>query len=140
MSARWTIVSAFPAGQAGAGLIVLRTAAMIGYGTLGVSALSTRGPTDAILGAVIVSGAMLLALGLWTRRVALVLGGTQVSFELVHRQVFATAGRDPRALTTFVLLISLAIGLALVGPGAFSIDARRFGWRRIAIKRPTDRS
>jgi hypothetical protein len=33
-----------------------------------------------------------------------------------------------------ILLATLAGALALLGPGAWSIDARRFGWKRIVIR------
>ncbi|HEX6650766.1 MAG TPA: hypothetical protein VF075_14545 [Pyrinomonadaceae bacterium] len=35
-----------------------------------------------------------------------------------------------------VLLASLGVALALLGPGNWSVDARRSGWRRIEIRRP----
>ena len=35
-----------------------------------------------------------------------------------------------------VLLASLGVALALLGPGTWSVDARRFGWKRIEIRRP----
>jgi uncharacterized membrane protein YphA (DoxX/SURF4 family) len=34
-----------------------------------------------------------------------------------------------------VLLASLGVVMALLGPGAWSVDARRFGWKRIEIRR-----
>lgn len=33
-----------------------------------------------------------------------------------------------------ILLATIGIALALIGPGAFSVDARRFGWKRIDIQ------
>jgi hypothetical protein len=33
-----------------------------------------------------------------------------------------------------VLLAALAAALALLGPGAWSIDARLFGWRRVEVR------
>jgi len=33
-----------------------------------------------------------------------------------------------------VLLATIGVALALIGPGAFSVDARRFGWKRIDIQ------
>jgi putative oxidoreductase len=37
-----------------------------------------------------------------------------------------------------VLLASLAVSIALLGPGTWSVDARRFGWKRIEIRRPDE--
>ena len=37
-----------------------------------------------------------------------------------------------------VLLASLGVALALMGPGAWSVDARLFGWKRIEIQRPDE--
>src|SRR5215469_4640615 len=34
---------------------------------------------------------------------------------------------------TNILLATIGVALALIGPGAFSVDARRFGWKRIGI-------
>jgi putative oxidoreductase len=33
-----------------------------------------------------------------------------------------------------ILLATIGLALALVGPGAFSVDARLFGWKRIDIR------
>jgi uncharacterized membrane protein YphA (DoxX/SURF4 family) len=35
-----------------------------------------------------------------------------------------------------VLLASIGVALALLGPGTWSVDARRSGWKRIEIRRP----
>jgi uncharacterized membrane protein YphA (DoxX/SURF4 family) len=35
-----------------------------------------------------------------------------------------------------VLLASLGVALALLGPGNWSVDARLSGWKRIEIRRP----
>jgi uncharacterized membrane protein YphA (DoxX/SURF4 family) len=37
-----------------------------------------------------------------------------------------------------VLLACLGVSLALLGPGTWSLDARRFGWKRIEIRRPDE--
>jgi hypothetical protein len=34
------------------------------------------------------------------------------------------------------LLAGLGAALALLGPGAWSVDARLYGWKRIEIRRP----
>jgi uncharacterized membrane protein YphA (DoxX/SURF4 family) len=35
---------------------------------------------------------------------------------------------------TNILLITLCAALVLLGPGAWSVDARLFGWKRIDIR------
>ena len=35
-----------------------------------------------------------------------------------------------------VFLASLGAAIALMGPGAWSVDARLFGWKRIEIRPP----
>jgi uncharacterized membrane protein YphA (DoxX/SURF4 family) len=35
-----------------------------------------------------------------------------------------------------LLLASIGVALALLGPGIWSVDARRSGWKRIEIRRP----
>ena len=36
----------------------------------------------------------------------------------------------------WALLVTLGIALCLLGPGAWSVDARLFGWKRIEIPEP----
>jgi uncharacterized membrane protein YphA (DoxX/SURF4 family) len=39
-----------------------------------------------------------------------------------------------------IFLATIGIGLALLGPGEWSVDARLFGWRRIDIRRMKNRA
>jgi uncharacterized membrane protein YphA (DoxX/SURF4 family) len=66
---------------------------------------------------------MLLLAGLWTP----ISGALLAAFELWN--TFSQPG-DP---WTKILLGTLGVALALLGPGAWSIDARLFGWKRIDI-------
>ena len=76
---------------------------------------------------VIAAGAGLLILfGLWTRVAGAILAISELWIAFSH-------GHDP---WLSVLLASLGVALVLLGPGAWSIDARRFGWKRIEIRRP----
>ena len=34
-----------------------------------------------------------------------------------------------------IFLVTIGLGLALLGPGAWSVDARLFGWKRIDVRR-----
>lgn len=75
----------------------------------------------AVLGAGV---GILLLLGLWTP----IAGALVMVFEL--RNAFLKSG-DP---WFDVVLATLAAGLVLLGPGAWSVDARLFGWKRIDIR------
>ena len=44
------------------------------------------------------------------------------------------AFEQPRDSLTHILLVTLGAALVLVGPGAWSVDARLFGWKRINIR------
>lgn len=70
------------------------------------------------------SAGILLLAGLWTP----ITGALVVGVELWG--LFSQPG-DP---WTYILLGSIGAALALLGPGAWSIDARIFGWKRIEIR------
>ena len=71
----------------------------------------------------ITAGTLLLA-GLWT----------PVSGSFVAVWGFWNAISQPGDPWYHILLGTLGAGLALVGPGAWSIDARLFGWKRIDVR------
>jgi uncharacterized membrane protein YphA (DoxX/SURF4 family) len=71
-------------------------------------------------------GGLLLLFGLWTS----VAGAIVAIMELL---IAFSHSHDP---WVSVLLASLGVALALMGPGAWSVDALRFGWKRIEIRRP----
>jgi putative oxidoreductase len=58
-----------------------------------------------------ISGALVVALGIWKSIVQ---------------------SEDPWAN---IFLATIGIGLALLGPGEWSVDARLFGWKRIDVRR-----
>jgi putative oxidoreductase len=84
----------------------------------GVSALLAGPPLGAVLFQALSIGlGLLLIAGLWTP-----VAGTLVAAEALWN-VFSS-GASWRS----ILLATLGAALALVGPGAWSIDARLFGW------------
>jgi uncharacterized membrane protein YphA (DoxX/SURF4 family) len=76
---------------------------------------------------VIAAGAGLFVLfGLWTS----VAGAVVATIELF---IAFSQNHDP---WLSVLLASVGVALALLGPGNWSVDTRRSGWKRIEIRRP----
>jgi putative oxidoreductase len=90
----------------------------------GVLALLAGPPQGAVLFQALSIGlGLLLLVGLWTP-----VAGTLVAAEALWN-VFAS-GHPWR----WIMLVTLGAALALIGPGAWSIDARLFGWRRLEIR------
>ena len=119
------LFSTFARGRPGAGILIMRLAAGVTLITTGVTAL-LPGPSlvPAILNVLAVTGGTLLILGLWTP-----LAGSAVAIVQLWTLVFQPG--DP---WTRILLAAFGAGLAMVGPGAWSIDARLFGWKRINFR------
>ena len=109
----------FPGGWPGAGLLVLRLAAAIPLLLEGCSGF-WGAPRDGLFAGFI--GSLLLA-GLWTP----VAGGLQAIIEVWT--IFAR-GTAP---SIHVLVATLGVSLVMLGPGAWSVDARLFGRKRIDI-------
>jgi uncharacterized membrane protein YphA (DoxX/SURF4 family) len=127
------LFSAFPGGRAGIALLLLRAALGIALMFQGGFYLREPGapPTTWLEGiAALVAGALLL-LGYFTPIVgiAVVLGGLGIYLELLPPG--APALFDTKLAIVFAMTILLA--LILIGPGAFSVDARVFGRREIII-------
>ena len=115
----------FARGWPGAGLLLMRLVAgiaLVNQGAVGMTGATRLGPV-APHALAICSGILLLA-GLWTP-----IAGVLVA--VIHLWTFTQPG-DP---WIHILLGTVGIALALVGPGAWSVDARLFGWKRIDISR-----
>jgi len=118
------LFSRFARGSAGVGLLLLRVAAGSIVVARGICALRNTVSTGTdIFQLVVAAAALLFIIGLWTPAAAAVL----ISFELwqmVSRREY---------LAVEVLLCTVALAIALLGPGACSVDARLFGWKRLDI-------
>jgi len=120
------LFSTFAHGAPGAGLLLMRLAA---GGALVIHAIGAlaAGPAPAagVYHALVTVIGILLLLGLWTPVVA-VLAALAAAWCLFS---------EPKDAGFHVLLATLGIALALLGPGGWSVDARLFGWRRVEIRK-----
>src|SRR5215510_13148821 len=108
------------------GLLLLRvvTAAVLVFGCVELHRVT---PVLTVAPFVFAAAAgLLLLLGLWT-----VIAGVGV----VVLEAFLAVSHSCD-LYMSVLLATRGLALALLGPGAWSVDARRFGWKRIEIRPP----
>ena len=111
------LFSSFPNGRAGAALLLLRLAASAFLVMHNRSSFEGTW-TSISIGSVAVSSAVFLAAGFLTP-IAGVLGAAA-----------ALLGEGPMCSE-----VAIAAALVLLGPGAYSVDARLFGRREIVIAR-----
>ena len=117
------LYSTFARGWPGVGLILLRlTAAITAFHLSGSAPASNRTLSTIVIER---AAALLLCGGLWTPIAAGVLAVLAI-WTAVSRN------DDPWVL---ILLASVGIALAMLGPGAWSIDALLFGRRRLTLDR-----
>jgi len=129
------LFSTFPNGWPGAGLLLARLCLGAALVYVGVASIPPRAAdTIAIVETfTTTAGGILLLVGLWTP----VAGG------------LAALAQTARALSAYstmrqtvwihVFLAVLSVSLAMLGPGAWSIDARLFGRKRFDLDRTRER-
>lgn len=117
------LFSTFADGAPGAGLLLLRLSASVGLIVPAVTAL-LDGPAAiaAVFHALPAGLGVLLLAGLWTPIV-----GTLVAVDALW-DVFAST-----RLCCSIMIATVGAALALLGPGALSVDARIFGWKSVKI-------
>lgn len=103
----------------------MRTVGAIGLLDQAVTRLRAGGPIEpATLAVLAASAGVFLLLGLWT----------PIAGVLVVVIESWSALSQPGDPWIYILLASISAALALLGPGAWSVDARIFGWKRIDIQ------
>jgi putative oxidoreductase len=117
------LFSSFPNGLPGTGLLLLRLSLA---GTLLADAAAKLAAADfalilLYLGEILAG--TLLSIGLWTPLVAVLVCLLQLVMAL-----------SDGAAELYLLRAAVGLCIALLGPGAWSIDARLFGRRRVEIK------
>jgi uncharacterized membrane protein YphA (DoxX/SURF4 family) len=119
------LFSTFADGWPGIGLLLLRllTAAALMY--FGISSLSAASPLAMVLQIIGISAGVLLLIGLWTPVAGALAAFVKVWIALLR---YLSHSGDPWVAITQAVLSAV---LAMVGPGAWSIDARLFGRKRI---------
>jgi putative oxidoreductase len=107
------------------GLILLRLVAGGAAIARGIAGLKADPSLEsAILEVIGMAAGALLLPGLWT----VIAGAVLAALELWN--VLSVQPADP---WPSILLGAIGAALALLGPGAWSVDARIFGWRRIEL-------
>jgi putative oxidoreductase len=119
------LFSIFPNGWPGAGLFILRLAAGGSLAVQGVICILPGSHCGAITPAILgIAAGLLILIGLWTP-VGSLIAAISESWTLLVGGI---------VLQTGVLLLSITVAIAMLGPGSHSIDAVLFGRRRLDLK------
>lgn len=125
------LYSTFASGLPGIGLLIMRLVAgavLVFRGSQGLLGELSIGPPAIHIVRILLSP--MLVAGLWTPV-------TGVAIAILEIGMLVARAGDP---WVHVLLMTLGIALSLLGPGAWSVDAWLFGWRRIDIRERPGRS
>jgi hypothetical protein len=118
------LFSTFARGWPGVGLLGMRLVGGTAFVLRAVAAMHGGSLTGMLPAVLTIAVGLFLIAGLWTPIAGALGASIGIWFAFTHAD-------DPLAS---VLLATISATLALVGPGAWSIDARLFGWKRIDIR------
>ena len=119
------LFSSFARGWPGVGLLLIRLVAGISLITDGIQSLqSGMSPQPLALGVLAIGIGGLVVVGLWTPIAGLMVVVLSIG-EIAYLHYSLHSG---------ILLSAMGVSLALIGPGAQSVDARLFGWKRIEFE------
>ena len=122
------LLSTVADGMPSLGLLLLRVVAGAAL-ILRLVQLHNHAPAQTTAPHLIAAGiGLLLLFGSWTTVAGVIVAVIESVIAFSHNG----------DLWVSVLLASLGLSLALLGPGAWSVDARLFGWKRIEIRRPDE--
>lgn len=102
--------------------------ALFYFGTAGVSGKPSE-PITLVQKSIAAAGGFFLLAGLWTPAMGVLIAVNEVSIALS----FSSAQREETWIHGFLAVIAASV--AMLGPGAWSIDARLFGRKRFDIDR-----
>ena len=111
----------FPDGLRGLGLLWLRLAVALSFAHEAVESLAR---SQQLFGILVGGAALLIGTGFLTPALALCMAVAEIAWLMVHR--------TSEVWSTF-LVASILFALAVLGPGAYSIDRWLFGRKRITI-------
>jgi putative oxidoreductase len=125
------LFSTFPNSWPGLGLLLLRACVGIALIYFGVAGLAGKPQASIALAPYLIAeiGGILLLAGLWTPVMGTLVALDEVWIAL---SLYSRQREDP---WMHIFLAVLAVSVAMLGPGAWSIDARLFGRKRFDIDR-----
>ena len=120
------LYSTFANGSPGKGLLILRLAvfAFLFQDCFGKQPIGRVYPHIALPSIIAAGGGTLLLAGLWTPLAGVLVTVLELWIAFVR----------PTDSWGSVIAAAIALGLSLLGPGAWSIDARVYGRKRISIR------
>ena len=116
------LFSTFAHGWPGTGLLLMRlVVGIVLFVRRIIEPQSAPSISVAVIHVLAIAAGILLLTGLWTPIAGVLLVIIEIWSAFTH----------PHDPWSFILLGTIGAALAMIGPGAWSVDARLFGWKRI---------